>query len=743
MFAEKFSPSGVIARLLIVTVGLLGVANRSTADELTDHAESLQTMPADAALYAAWLYSGDEIEDMLDTNAWQKLVSIPGVQLGWMQLQAQWQFPSDPRVQMVKDWVESEEGEEVLAVLSEMGSQEVYLYAGEGFTNVLKLAQKFSNEIDRLQIDTIEALIQGGELDEEGATLKMQRRLQEIIQQHAAELVTPDLVMGFRVDDRDRVVGLLDRYEPFFRGMLAIVAPELAERVERAATDESDLMSLTLVADQLPWDLIEQEWTAPIELLDAIRDALTNKQVALSTGLVGDFFVLAMSESVEDLQPTAAGELLKDRVEMQRLTAHADQQVRSLSYVSGEFLQSINNNEEQFREGVDLMNRLLATQDSIDAARREAITADVEELYQWILRYLPEPGAMSGISFATDRGYEMFTYNWGQVGANLDATQPLTLIDHVGSESLAWLVRRGKTSVAGYDEIAKLLGRFREHSEELAKPYVQLEEWQQYAEVRDELLPFIKRLSAATRNDLIPSLADGQSAFVFEATTADDAWCDYMPAAEIELPLPSLAMVFAVSDAEALKAAAGEYFAVAKELLAVAREKNPDDVPPFELPAPQTNEAATGRIYAYELPPAAGASERVAPNAGLSNDTLVLSLLPEVSDQLLSGSRPQLDGPAADFSRPLLSAWHFKWAKLLDLAKPWIDYGVKVGVEIAQQEGADQQAAQVAGMVGFVKPQLEQLLEVLKVWDSTTAITYRDGDVWVTHSESRIVDLDE
>jgi hypothetical protein len=65
---------------------------------MRDHAESLKAVPADAAFYAAWLKGQEQWESMTKTNAWKKLISIPVLQMGWMQAQTQWQFPTQPEL---------------------------------------------------------------------------------------------------------------------------------------------------------------------------------------------------------------------------------------------------------------------------------------------------------------------------------------------------------------------------------------------------------------------------------------------------------------------------------------------------------------------------------------------------------------------------------------------------------------------------------------------------------------------
>ena len=227
---------------------------------------------------------------------------------------------------------------------------------------------------------------------------------------------------------------------------------------------------------------------------------------------------------------------------------------------------------------------------------------------------------------------------------------------------------------------------------------------------------------------------------VLDASPRANSWCEAMPEATQELPLPTLAFVYGVDDPQRIKQGAREYFSVAQQALDIARRLHPDEVASIKLPTPETTAVSGGEIFHYALPAMLKANDRIAPNAALGEDVLVLSLLPEVSEKLLASARPTLDGPLADFDRPLLSASHIKTAQLIDSLKPWINYGVKVAIEKQQEAGGEVQ--QAVAMVGFIRPQVHEILDVLKVFSAATTVSYLDGDVVIRHSETRVIDLE-
>ena len=91
--------------------------------------------------------------------------------------------------------------------------------------------------------------------------------------------------------------------------------------------------------------------------------------------------------------------------------------------------------------------------------------------------------------------------------------------------------------------------------------------------------PLLARLNSANITMLQPAMADGQHAFVLDAKITSRRWFTGMPQ---EGPLPMLepALVYGVSDADLLKKGVGEYRAVADEVMAKIREKNPEALPP-------------------------------------------------------------------------------------------------------------------------------------------------------------------
>jgi hypothetical protein len=352
--------------------------------------------------------------------------------------------------------------------------------------------------------------------------------------------------------------------------------------------------------------------------------------------------------------------------------------------------------------------------------------ADARKLATYIKSVIPRPGAASGVGFLTAQGYEGYAYSWGE-NKSVDGSKPLTILNHVGGDPLFFAAGRAKYAPENYDAAAKWLGRILYYAEKIAVEKLGPNEREFYDAVRDDLQPLIVRLDQVNREKLVPAFRDGQGAIVLDAKATSEKWHESLPPASKPLPMLELALVYAVSDVEMLKAGATEYFEIIQEALDILHEAKPEEIPELKVPPPQSREFPTGTIYFYPLPAIAGIDKQIAPNAGLSKDTLALTLVPKQTVRLLESKPPVAEGVLKNTNRPLASAIRVNFAGLLDAIAPWIDYGILLSED--ENLGPD------------VQEQIHTGLSILKSFRGATAVTYQEADAWVTHSELRFQDL--
>src|SRR5207244_11411929 len=102
-------------------------------------------------------------------------------------------------------------------------------------------------------------------------------------------------------------------------------------------------------------------------------------------------------------------------------------------------------------------------------------------------------------------------------------------------------------------------------------PQLPPKEQARFAKFVAEVKPLVARLDKATREGLIPALADGQAALVLDARLTSRQFIKNLPATEQPLPMIEPAVVIGVSDAAKLKEAFTEYYAVADDFVEVLK----------------------------------------------------------------------------------------------------------------------------------------------------------------------------
>jgi hypothetical protein len=284
----------------------------------------------------------------------------------------------------------------------------------------------------------------------------------------------------------------------------------------------------------------------------------------------------------------------------------------------------------------------------------------------------------------------------------------------------------------------------------IAKEKASEEDWAKYMEVREKALPLLERWNNATREHMFPALADGQQAFVMDASAKSQQWFEKMPKSPQPLPMPEFGMVANVSDADQLRQGVAEYFKVIQEAIAVMHELNPDTVPEIQVPQPETRELADGgTMFTYPLPAEWGVDSQIAPNAALTKSAAAVSLTPALTERLLRTKPLEID-TSLDLRHPAASVSYIEFARMIDMVKPWVTYGGGIAMgqikleEDEESEEPDEQSPEQAKIMmtaGLVLPQIDQFLDVAAALRSASSITYHEDGAWVTHGEVHLQDL--
>ena len=409
----------------------------------------------------------------------------------------------------------------------------------------------------------------------------------------------------------------------------------------------------------------------------------------------------------------------------------ADKPICSVGYQSKKLTEQLS----QTKAGIDgLLEAVKGFLPSLPVPEkvREQIAKDAAEMAADLKPLVPEVGASASIGFITPSGLESYDYDWSE-HPELDSSKPLDLLKHVGGNPIAVLVGRSKVSPEGYDLLVKWIKVGYRYAEEYGLPQMKPKERAEFDKVFDQVKPLLGRLDKATRDLLIPALADGQGGLVIDAKFTSQRFLSALPPTEQPLPMLEPAIVMGVSDAAKLKEAFTEYYAVADDFVDVLKGIEKSEVPKdFKVPRPHVYKLSQGTVYGYRLPAEWGLDSHVLPNAGVSEQVAVLSLSGRHTVRLFAEREPKMAGLALPTDRPLAAVGALDFAALVDALKPW--------VELALEKSKAQFSPRDAKMAG---EHAKTVLEALKVFRGLISETYVEDKVTVTRSRIEIHDIED
>ena len=573
----------IVTTVVTAAVGAAGLPAR--AAELSEQAHSLRTVPADAAFYSVSLRLKEQLDAFLDSNAYNKLMQIPLVQMAKMQVAFQWQQAALPGIAPFKEYVDSPEGQETLALLQEMFSDEMFFYGGGDVATTVELFMEL-NAIRRTA--RLEAMARGEDPNE-----VMAERIKEVLDENAADFKVPSVVFGWRIKDVQRAERKLDEVHSYARHFLDGHYPELSAHLQRDQIGGHEFLTLRMDGSMIPWDQIrEQAEDVDPEQLDEWQEMFSTKTLAVALGVVDEFVLLSIGNSTDHLETFGQGPSIAEQPAMSRLTKHAQERISSLSFMSRALSQNLNSPEQTIEDLASAAEEILHAAE-VDEEQRAKLVADIRGLGSEVEKYMPQPGDLASVTFLTDRGYEGFRYQDGPPPM-VDSSKPLTILDHAGGDPMVVVATRSKEDAEGYQRAIEWVKRIAGHIEEIAEAKADPDDWARYLQYRERGLELLRRLDQATREHIIPAFEDGQSAVVMDVSAKSQRWIKQMPESPKPLPMLEIALVATVSDAEHLRQGVVEYFDVAREAITLLREINPEDVPKFELPEPETRALDTG-----------------------------------------------------------------------------------------------------------------------------------------------------
>jgi hypothetical protein len=719
--------------LIAAAVPAVFVGGASSPARAAGPAMAADWIPEDAAFFGSMLRNREQWDIIAQSRAWAKLKALPVLEMG-RALYAMQAMNADSVPGKIEKALRDAEVKRALDLACDMLSHEVFLYGGRGTTDFLELCQQLQGANVAASYGRVIALLKGEGKGVGGRDLQ-QQALVSALCQNAALLKVPELVLGFRVTNLELARQELARLELLATAVLA-TKPELQGRLKKTTVDGHEYLTLTLDGGMIPWEQGVAEKLRELASQPGDADKLVARlkaaKLVVSIGLRGDYLLVAIGPSTEVLARLGHGRSLRTRPEWAPLAKFADKPLVSLGYLSKPMAARVGYGKQDIDQLLaELVDEVLPLVELPDEGKQE-IRKDAAALAADIKGLMPEPGAMFAFGFLAPGGSESYSYDWSG-HPELDASQPLPLLQHVGGGPLVAAVNRAKVSVAAYDLLAKWLAVGYRYMEKYALPQMPAGDRAKFDRLMEGARPLLAEADDTTRHMLLPALADGQMGLVLDRKLSSKQYLAKLPATPQPLPMIEPALVFGVSDAALLERAVARYWKIANGLVDAARaideaNKIPAD---FRIPAAARHKIPQGTMYAYPLPKAWGVDPQILPNAGLSEHVAVLSVSRGHTERLLRATPPNIGGRTLPTGRPLAAAGGVDFAGLIDALIPWVDF--------AFDKAAGEESS---GQIEPIRQQVRTVLDVLKVLRTVTFETYREGSALVVHSRADLKDVE-
>jgi hypothetical protein len=706
-------------------IGCAVLAGPARAAEAPD--TSLKLVPADAAFYTAMLRNKEQVDLVAKSEAWAKLWSLPAVQQWWKNYHEMFN-------QSWSQFLSDNDNKDLVALLQDAASDEVFCYGDDSWVGFMQL---YGEVYGAMQYGPAAAQIEGNPGGRSQEELQG-RAVLSALAKHPELIKVPNFVVGFKVSDEKRAEKQIQRLEDLAK-KAAEQSPDLKGRVKRTKVGDASFLTLTLEGSQVPWDQV------PIKRLEydpgefgPVMDKLKGLTLTVSLGVEHGYLLLGVGPSTDELTRFAGkGPHLDGQAAFKPLGKFSDKKLTSIGYTSKAFLQAAAGyNLRQLDAAVELAKAGLAKADLTDA-QRKALLKQLEDLNAGLQgAENRDVGPAMSFTYLTDRGYEGYSYSYGQ-HPGVEGSKPLTLLDHVGGNPLFAVVGRGTVNPEDYEKFAKKVEDAFPQLDEIAESKLKGQDKERYEKAKKDFIPLLKRLNETTAKLLLPALADGQGGFVFDAKWKSKHWQKEMPETEKAMPMPEIALLFGVSDADKLRKAMVNYRDILNEAIAKAKTwPGGEKIGDFQIPEPKEDASKAGEFYSYPPPANWGLDLQVVFTAGIRDKVAVLALSHALAERLLAPDPLKVDGgPLAAKDRPMAAAVICNWAGFVDAARPWVDYGVDKALEA---QGGVKPAA---GDRETIFSQVHTVLDVLKCFRGMTSATTVEDGVLVTHSEAVFHDL--
>lgn len=756
-------------RIAVACLGATLMAAEARSAEAPQPGVAL--VPADAAFVSSSLLLRDQYDRLMKSNAVAAIKALPAVKRALDSVDEQRSAPGSP-LSTFDTFMQLPENEDAAALLADMVSTDTLVY-GEpscvSFAKLLRLVAAAQRQASFGGVDIVvekdivaaaddEADDDDAELDldvaldvdvGEAVTAEEQARATlEVLAANLDLIVVPDVVWLFKTTKAEIGVDQLKRLEVL--GTLMLQAdPEMAKSLARRKVAGGELLTFTLDGDRLPWDDLERqmaEVTDNKEQAAAVLERLRSLDVVVGIGLVGDWVVLSVGDSLDHLEklalPGSDRKGLLTVPAFKPLLEHLDKPLTGISYMSEALADVFASSRDDVESLVELVDQ--ADDGTLSDKARDDIRGLVRRAADEYEKRLPDAGPWMAFSMLTDRGYEGYVWDWTR-NRPLDGSKRLDLLEHAGGAPLAVAVTRLKSDPGANDVVVDLVGSAWKLFQEHGVPRLDEDDRDAFDAFNEHVAPLGPRLAEILTAKLLPALGDSQVGLVLDSKSRTKKPAASLPASTEQLPLVEPAIVLPLANPKLFREGLSDLFALGDELTAAIREINPEAMPAdYRIPEPEKSKIDGGSVWAWPLEKS-GLDAQVRPSIGVGEQAAVFSLAPAQAGRLLAESKLETGGQLTTFAEPLAAAAALDVAGIIDVLEPWVVYLTRYGcvqerdgvVDADEELTADDETEQAKEVLAHAKV----VLEAAKSLRAMVAETAVRDDAFVTHWRNVIRDM--
>jgi hypothetical protein len=713
-----------LALAAVVLAASVHAAPVRTADPADS---SLKMVSADAAFYSASLRMGEQLERFVNSQAFAKLKDLPAVRLALAHMREHVGKDDNPLGQAMKA-LKDPANQQLAELLADMPRREIFVYGGNGWTQMLPVLKQMSTA---QYSGPLQAVFAGKPND---ANKYQARAILDAANSNADKLSIPEFVLGFKVSAAEPANDQIKRLAVVLKK--AAAGTPFEDRIQRVRVGDSEALAVSvdgsmIPIDQAPWDQIEEKEGQ----YDNLRKRIKSLKLSLTLLVRGDYLLLTVGPDTKVAERFGHGPALSTRPELAPLSKFADKKLISVGYTSKALIAAAATRPEDINAGVDFLRNGLDKL-PISEKQRAAIDKDIKRFGDEIAKHLPTPGGTVSFAFMTDRGQESYGYDYGVYPDAPDA-RSLTIMDHLGGSPLIAVARATNDPTPHYKDVVQLLKTVYGHAEAVAKEFVPEQAFKQVQAGIGMIVPHLKRFNEITGDQLLPALGTGEAAIVIDAKWASKKWFAGFDQHDAALPLPEFAVVRTVDDRAKLVSAFSAYRKLAGDMITQANAFGAN-LPVEELPKPDSKKVSDGTIYFWPMDlPNEPLDKQIQPSVGLSDHIFAFCLSQKQAERLLKKTPLTIAHEPLKGDKPAMTAVIVNFRGMVQMIRPWVE---KFALPQILEHVAEHDVP--PGLEKKDIPgQVKTVLDVLGCLRTYTSITYKEGDVTVTHGELVIRDL--